>query len=153
MSKDLVGFLEEKIKPALQADGTLLPHIQEEYLTPEGWLDKGYILKQLKLHMATASFRKAVKQVLGQTEFIQTPLEDELSEEEFSKLYKFGEFNYARAWVGYAYKLTGKVITRETVFNVIINSEQPSNGIRFWAGGVRKIKQDTTERYETKLFS
>ncbi len=120
MSVELKEFLEEKILPTYDAESNSFPaHIQEEYLTSEGWLDKAYICKSLKLHMSTATFRKVVKQVLGETNFIHMPTETELTKEEFLEHYEFEKFPYGRGWIGYMYGLTGKVARREDVFEWI----------------------------------
>lgn len=120
MSIELKEFLEEKIKPTYHAGHNAFPaFIQEEYLTSEGWLDKAYICKSLKLHMSTATFRKVVKQTFGEVQFTIMPTETELTKEEFLEQYRFGEFTFARAWIGHMYNITGKVVRREDVFNWI----------------------------------
>lgn len=153
-NKDLVGFLEEKLLPAFHANDTSFDEsVQEEYLTPEGWLNKQYICRSLKLHMSTASFRKAVKLVFDVAEFTLLPVENEVSEELFNKHYKFGEFSDVTGWIGYFYGFTGKVLTREKLFNYVLNSEQSNNGIHFWGHGLRPIKQLDIPYEPSRLFS
>lgn len=123
MSNELKEFLELKFVPEYDADTNSFPaHLQEEYLTNEGWLDKAYICKTLKLHMSTATFRKVVKQVLGETQFTLMPTETELTKEEFLAQYVFGEFTLVRGWVGRMYNLTGKVVRRDDLFKWIHSS-------------------------------
>lgn len=120
MSQELKEFFEVKFVPNYDANTKSFPaYLQEEYLTSEGWLDKAYICKNLKLHMSTATFRKVVKQVFGITQFTIMPTETELTKEEFLEQYTFGKFTSARGWVGSMYSLTGKVVRREDVFNWI----------------------------------
>lgn len=120
MSVELKEFLELKFVPEYDADTNSFPaYLQEEYMTSEGWLDKAYICKNLKLHMSTATFRKVVKQTFGETQFTIMPTETELTKEEFLEQYIFGEFPYGRGWVGCMYSLTGKVVKREDVLKWI----------------------------------
>lgn len=115
-TKELKSLLETKFLGAYDEETNSFPaHLQEEYLTPEGWLDKAYICKNLKVHMSTATFRKVVKQVLPSVQFTLMPTQTELTKEEFAKHYTFGEFPNGRGWVGYMYGLTGKVARREDI--------------------------------------
>ncbi|QDF14547.1 hypothetical protein AG74_156 [Vibrio phage AG74] len=120
MSTELKDFLVENILPQYcEETNSFSPQIQEEYLTKEGWLDKAYICKSLKLHMSTATFRKVVKHVFDEAQFIQMPTETELTKEEFLEHYEFEKFPFGRGWIGYMYGLTGKVVKREDVFKWI----------------------------------
>lgn len=120
MSKELKNFLEEKLNLFYnKEDNSFPPELQEEYLTPEGWLDKAYICKNLKLHMSTATFRKVVKSVFNEVQFVRMPVETDLTLEEFKEYYEFGKFTNGRGWIGHMFGLTGKVVTREDVFKWI----------------------------------
>lgn len=153
MSKELISFLETTLKPHFcAASGTFDSAVQEEYVGSKGWLDKNHILKGLKLHLSTATFRKAVKQVFGVTEFNQEYIENEVTQEEFNKHYTFGKFTQTVSWIEFFYKKSGKVLTRAKLFTYILGSTTPNNGISFYAGGIHPYKEG--EKYTTShLFS
>lgn len=123
MSAELKLFLETVILPGYDKSSlTLEPQLQEEYLTPEGWLDRYYICKVKGIHLSTPTFRKGVKQVLGNVVFNKTSVESNISKEEFLALYKFGKLPDIRSWVGYVYNKTGKVVKREDVFKWVLSA-------------------------------
>lgn len=154
MSKELHSFLETKMKPAYHEDSNSFDEsVQEEYINPHGYIDKTYLLKKLKLHMSTASFRSTVMEVFGVADFNQIPVENEVTAEEFYKHYTFGKFPYVSSWIGFFYSLNSKVLTREKLFDYVINSDQPLNSIHFWTGGVRPIMQDDRKHEPSRLFS
>lgn len=123
MSVELKEFLIEKILPQYDGESkSFSPAVQEEYLTTEGWLDKAYICKNLKLHMSTATFRKVVKAVFDNAQFVNMPVETELTKEEFLEHYEFGKHPLGRGWIGEMFGLTGKVARREDILAWIISS-------------------------------
>lgn len=143
MSKELVSFLENRLKPAYnESTNTFDESVQEEYLGAHGWLNKTYIMRVLHIQLSTASFRSDVKQVFGTAEFNRTTCLNEVTQEEFNKAYLFGKFAVATGWIGFFYEKNGKVLTREKLFEYILQHVEPHNGIRMYAGGLRSIKQD-----------
>lgn len=116
----LKEFLEQQLLPLYAADSNSFPpHIQEEFLTKEGYLSKDHICTITSTRMSTSSFRKIVKQVFGEAEFSSEKVLNELSKAEFMAMYEFGKFASVKSWIGYSYEKTGKVITRENALNWI----------------------------------
>lgn len=119
----LKEFCEERLLGEFDAETASFPaHIQEEYLTDNGWLDKEYLCRQAGVSLSTDSFRKTIKQVFGETTFIIVAVDTEIGEDEFRDLYEFGKFNNMRSWIGYTYACTGLVLARKDVYNFVLRA-------------------------------
>ena len=115
----MITFLEANLKPHWDADtNTFSASVQEEYITDNGWIDKGYICKKAKVNMATNSFRKAIKQVFGVAEFNLLATSNEVTLEQFQKVHVFGKHR-AREYID-IFAEKGKVLTREKLFEFML---------------------------------
>lgn len=125
MSK-LEEFLEKNIVPFYNKESnTFTPSVQEEYLTSNGWLEKNYLIKKANVHMSTHTYRKLINKVFGATEFERIESTNEVSEEDFLEVYKFGKYP-ARHWIT-IFSNKGKVLTREKLFEYMLNYTEPNS--------------------------
>ena len=118
----LKAFCEQSLEGYNSEDNTFPPHIQEEFLTEKGFLDKDYLCKKANVHLCLDSFKSAVKQVFGTVKFNTTVEGSTLTKDEFSSLYEFGKFTNMREWIGYSYEKTGKLVARKDLYNYVLGS-------------------------------
>lgn len=114
-------YLTENLLPYFCKESvTFDPLIQCIYLTEEGWIDKGTIMRETKQHMSVNSFRKLLKEVFGYTSFnLHKIQEDNLTKEEFDSIYEFGKHPFGRGWIKEVYEKTGKLVTINKIYGYI----------------------------------
>ena len=104
-------------------EGSLDPHIQEEYLNKQGCLDMRYIMETLDAHTTEPKFKSLVNTELGAIRFTQDANENEVSRDLFKQNYTFGTFPNVRGWIGYFYRTMDLVLTREALYDYILERQ------------------------------
>ena len=102
-------------------EGLLAPHIQEEYLMPQGCLDMKYISDQLDVHTTEPKFKNLVNSELGTIRFTKEEHTNEVSRTLFKENYTFGTFPNVRGWIGYFARTMDLVLTREALYAYILD--------------------------------
>lgn len=101
------------------SQSNLPPNIQEEYLDEEGKVDWHYVGQSLDKRISASSGNSALNTACGFSKFIRTENTNEVTFEEFSTLYAFGEFKNVRGWIGLVFARTGKLLTRKVLFKYL----------------------------------
>ena len=103
-------------------NGTFSPHIQEEYLV-NGILDIPYISFKLKIPCSRKMGNEMVNTLFGGIKFVTTEHINEVSFREFQTIYSFGVYPNVRGWISHIFDVTGKVLTKEMLFNYLMKTK------------------------------
>ena len=99
--------------------GNLPAHIQEEFLLPNGTIDRKYLEKLQGVKMSETKFRTLLANSLGSVIFQKTDNSNEVTKELFLSVYKFAKVPNTRQWIGIFYRKTGKLLTREKLYEFL----------------------------------
>ena len=110
----------QNLKPFLDKEARLDPHIAEEYLY-NGALDLTYIQRVLEARTTQPKFNSLVNSELGTVKFNSDKLECTITRDEFYAQYEFGKYADVRGWVGHVYRTTGKLLTKDKLYEFILS--------------------------------
>lgn len=110
--RDFVSQLKHYIN-----DGVIEPHIAEEYLNNAGELDIYYIQQVTKKRTTGVKLKFMSTELLGI--FTQEDAVNEVTKKEFDAIYRFGKFPNVRSWIGLIFVRSGKLLTREKLFEYL----------------------------------
>jgi len=97
----------------------LPPEIQQEFLRPDNTLDTKYLSAILNDRVSETIFRKLVNNTLGQVVFSRTECVNEVTKELFVEHYQYAKYPLVRGWIGFFKRTTGKLLTREKLYEFI----------------------------------
>jgi hypothetical protein len=109
------------------SEGSLTPAIQEEYLN-DNILDLKYLQYVTKERTTQHKLNDLVNSELGTIKFIRIPAVNEVTLKQFQDAYRFGVFPYVRGWIGYFDRALGLLLTREKLYEYILEDETKRDG-------------------------
>lgn len=100
-------------------EGLLTPVAQEQLLNSDGSVN----MQHLHELVGGPKPLEQVYKTFGTVNFSVEKQKNELSLEEFQYHYEFGKYPNVRHWITEMYELTGKLLTREKLFEFITSSD------------------------------
>jgi len=111
LAENYYNFKSEQFKPSFV----------EEFIVKHGrfadQIDVPYLCR--KERVSHGRVRKDIQKVFGKQAFDIDPNKNQVTKEEFMSIYEFGLYPNVREWVGHVFLSTGKLLTREKLFQYL----------------------------------
>lgn len=115
-----IAAFVQNLKPFLDKEGNLAPHLAEEYLH-NGQLDLQYVQRVTESRTTQPKFNSLINSELGTVKFNNEAHVCEVTKQEFLEHYDFGKYPNVRSWIGHIHRVTGRLLTKDKLYEYILD--------------------------------